>query len=173
MDEDKTKEGVGGGNVASTPHFGFGLSGDMPLEPAETRTELSSCHSKSQMPLASCRAFGLRGDAHFHSDTHVALAYKQVLGGGLSFCAAQVLAPAELLFLVTWAPRGGTEHLAEAWAMVREGPNNEVETGRSKVPKPLKDPLLKEDRAGEHSKGLEEPQRGDVSEWDRQTALHM
>lgn len=140
----------------------------MPLEPAETRTELSSCHP---WPAAGPSASGAM--LTFTPDTHVALAYKQVLGGGLSFCAAQVLAPAELLFLVTWAPRGGTEHLAEAWAMVREGPNNEVETGRSKVPKPLRDPLLKEDRAGEHAKGLEEPQRGAVSEWDRQTALHM
>lgn len=36
---------------------------------------------------------------------------------------------------------------------------NEVETGRSEVPKPLGDPLLKEDRLGEHLRGLEKPQR--------------
>lgn len=33
--------------------------------------------------------------------THVALAHKQVLGGSLSSCAAQVLTPAELFLLET------------------------------------------------------------------------
>lgn len=103
----------------------------------------------------------------------MALAYKQVLGGCLSLGAAQVLAPAELLFLVTWAPRGGRNRAPCRGLGQGEGPGNEVETGRSEAPKPLRDPLLKEDRPGQHSKGLEKPQRGAVSEWDGDTALHI
>lgn len=100
----------------------------------------------SWVPWAGCSDFGLRDDVHFSSDTHVALAYKQVLGGCLSSCTAQVLAPAELLFLVTWAPQGGMNRApCRGWAMVR-APIMTYETDRSKVPKTLRDPLLKEDR---------------------------
>lgn len=48
-----------GGHNQHPPFRLFGLSTDMPLKPVETRAEPSSA-LLSQIPLASCRAFGLR-----------------------------------------------------------------------------------------------------------------
>lgn len=82
--------------------------------------------------------------------THVALAHKQVLGGSLGSCAAQVMAPAELLLLVTWAPRGGrTEHRADrGWAMAGAPHTEAAESGRPEDPTSLenlpREPLPKQ-----------------------------
>lgn len=82
--------------------------------------------------------------------THVALAHKQVLGGSLGSCAAQVMAPAELLLLVTWAPRRGrTEHRADrGWAMAGAPHTEAAESGRPEDPTSLenlpREPLPKQ-----------------------------
>lgn len=58
--------------------------------------------SDEQIPWAGCSDSVLGGGCPLWlRGTHMALAHKQVLGGSLSSCAAQVLAPAELLLLVT------------------------------------------------------------------------
>ena len=62
-----------------------------------TRTKLRAPVGKR----SSVDSDTLAGCSDCPGGTHVALAHKQVLGGSLGSCAAQVLAPAELLLLVT------------------------------------------------------------------------
>ena len=89
-----------GGKLEETqncfPLWPWSYSG-RPSRSVRTRTELrapiserSSADSETRASCSDCPG-----------GTHVALAHKQVLGGSLGSCAAQVLAPAELLLLVT------------------------------------------------------------------------
>lgn len=68
-----------------------------PSRPVRTRTELRAPVGER----SSADSDALAGCSDCPGGTHVALAHKQVLGGSLGSCAAQVLAPAELLLLVT------------------------------------------------------------------------
>lgn len=83
--------------------------------------------------------------------THVALAHEQVLGGGLSSCASQVLAPAELLLLVTWAPQWGKKRgpCRQRLGRSKGGPYPSTRIGKAQGPpnpqEPTRETLLRQD----------------------------